>query len=72
MAGYDYELLFFSCRYHIDPSGTYIRFEAKAIGAGSEGAQSAIQESYTRVRKHLTCVQVLDSFSYPFLGLNSR
>lgn len=36
-------------RYHIDPSGTYIRFEAKAIGAGSEGAQSAIQEGYNKV-----------------------
>jgi 20S proteasome subunit alpha 5 len=24
--------------YHADPSGTYIRYEAKAIGSGSEGA----------------------------------
>lgn len=33
--------LFFS-----DPSGTYLQFKAKAIGAGSEGAQSTLQEKY--------------------------
>jgi 20S proteasome subunit alpha 5 len=27
-----------------DPSGTYIQYRAKAIGSGSEGAQSALQE----------------------------
>jgi 20S proteasome subunit alpha 5 len=44
IAGYD-ELdgpqLFFS-----DPSGTFVRYKAKAIGAGSEGAQSNLLESY--------------------------
>jgi len=44
LAGYD-DLdgpqLFFS-----DPSGTFVRYKAKAIGAGSEGAQSNLQESY--------------------------
>ena len=44
LAGYD-ELdgpqLFFS-----DPSGTFVRYKAKAIGAGSEGAQSNLSESY--------------------------
>jgi 20S proteasome alpha/beta subunit len=39
----------FSYRYHVDPSGTYIRFEAKAIGAGSEGAQVSIREGYNKV-----------------------
>lgn len=34
--------LFFS-----DPSGTFIRYKAKAIGAGSEGAQSNLSESYS-------------------------
>jgi len=34
--------------YHMDPSGTYYRFEAKAIGSASEGAQSALQESYNK------------------------
>jgi 20S proteasome subunit alpha 5 len=33
--------LFFS-----DPSGTFVRYKAKAIGAGSEGAQSNLEESY--------------------------
>lgn len=32
--------------YHLDPSGTYIRYCAKAIGSGSEGAQQALQEVY--------------------------
>lgn len=32
--------------YHTDPSGTFVRWKAKAIGAGSEGAQTALQEAY--------------------------
>eukprot|EP00884_Botryococcus_braunii_P016366 jgi/Botrbrau1/3412/Bobra.0337s0045.1 len=32
--------------FHTDPSGTYVKYEAKAIGSGSEGAQSALQEGY--------------------------
>jgi len=32
--------------FHMDPSGTYVRFSAKAIGSGSEGAQQSLQESY--------------------------
>lgn len=32
--------------YHTDPSGTYVRYKAKAIGAGSEGAQAGLQEDY--------------------------
>jgi 20S proteasome subunit alpha 5 len=45
LAGYD-ELeghqLFFS-----DPSGTFVRYKAKAIGAGSEGAQTNLNESWS-------------------------
>ncbi len=44
-AGYDRHigpLLYFS-----DPSGTYFQYKAKAIGAGSEGAQITLQEKYT-------------------------
>ncbi|KAJ6642276.1 Proteasome subunit alpha type-5 [Pseudolycoriella hygida] len=33
--------------WHMDPSGTYIQYDAKAIGSGSEGAQQNLQESYT-------------------------
>jgi len=32
--------------YHMDPSGTFLQHEAKAIGSGSEGAQQALQETY--------------------------
>ncbi|KIM32534.1 hypothetical protein M408DRAFT_327068 [Serendipita vermifera MAFF 305830] len=32
--------------YHTDPSGTYTRYEAKAIGSGSEAAQSDLQDKY--------------------------
>uniref|UniRef100_A0A131XDD5 Proteasome subunit alpha type n=1 Tax=Hyalomma excavatum TaxID=257692 RepID=A0A131XDD5_9ACAR len=32
--------------YHMDPSGTYVQYNAKAIGSGSEGAQQALQEKY--------------------------
>ena len=30
----------------MDPSGTYLQFDAKAIGSGSEGAQQSLQEQY--------------------------
>ncbi len=33
----------------MDPSGTYVRFEAKAIGSAHEGAQSALQDEYNKV-----------------------
>lgn len=32
--------------YHMDPSGTFVQFDAKAIGSGSEGAQQNLQEVY--------------------------
>ena len=32
--------------YLADPSGTFMQWDAKAIGAGSEGAQSELQEKY--------------------------
>jgi 20S proteasome subunit alpha 5 len=34
--------------FHTDPSGTFIQYEAKAIGAGSEGAQSTLQDKYSK------------------------
>ncbi|KAK9506878.1 hypothetical protein O3M35_008729 [Rhynocoris fuscipes] len=34
--------------YHMDPSGTFLHFDAKAIGAGSEGAQQSLQEHYNK------------------------
>lgn len=35
--------------YHMDPSGTFVQFDAKAIGSGSEGAQQSLQEVYHKV-----------------------
>ncbi|CAJ0924573.1 17820_t:CDS:2 [Entrophospora sp. SA101] len=32
--------------YHADPSGTFMQYDAKAIGSGSEGAQTELQEEY--------------------------
>ncbi|KXZ51966.1 hypothetical protein GPECTOR_11g89 [Gonium pectorale] len=32
--------------YHTDPSGTYVKYSAKAIGSGSEGAQSSLQDAF--------------------------
>lgn len=32
--------------FHTDPSGTFVQYKAKAIGSGSEGAQTALQEAY--------------------------
>ena len=37
-------------RYHTDPSGTFIRYDAKAIGSGSEAAQAELQEKWNKVR----------------------
>nr|KAJ3421241.1 Phosphatidylinositol (PI) 3-kinase [Polyrhizophydium stewartii] len=34
--------------YHADPSGTLTRYDAKAIGSGSEGAQTELQEQFHR------------------------
>lgn len=39
------ELRLGACRFHTDPSGTFVTYEAKAIGSGSEGAQSSLQVS---------------------------
>lgn len=41
-------------RFHTDPTGTYFSYDAKAIGSASEGAQSALQDSYHKVRYQST------------------
>lgn len=43
--------------YHAEPSGTFYRYDAKAIGSGSEGAQAELQNEYHKVRRipHVTC-----------------
>jgi 20S proteasome subunit alpha 5 len=37
--------------YSTDPSGTYTKYAAKAIGTGSEGAQATLQEQYHKSMK---------------------
>lgn len=36
--------------WHMDPSGTYIQYDAKAIGSGSEGAQQNLQVILTKIQ----------------------
>lgn len=38
--------------YHAEPSGTFYRYDAKAIGSGSEGAQAELQNEYHKVSTH--------------------
>lgn len=35
--------------FFMDPSGTYVSCDAKAIGSGCEGAQQSLQEVYNKV-----------------------
>lgn len=37
--------------FHTDPSGTFKRYQAKAIGSGFEGAQTQLQEHYNKSMK---------------------
>jgi 20S proteasome subunit alpha 5 len=34
--------------FHADPSGTYVAYDAQAIGSGSEGARTLLQERYNK------------------------
>ncbi|CDW97972.1 hypothetical protein, partial [Sporisorium scitamineum] len=49
--------------YHADPSGTFVRYDAKAIGSGSEGAQTELQDKYkkdmTLKEAEILCLRVL-------------
>ena len=41
--------------YQTDPSGTFAKFSAKAIGSGSEGAQTALQARGRGAQAALRC-----------------
>ncbi|KAF9505905.1 hypothetical protein BS47DRAFT_1334084 [Hydnum rufescens UP504] len=49
--------------FHTDPSGTFTKYEAKAIGSGSEAAQSELQEKFhkqmTLLEAHTLTLRVL-------------
>ncbi|MCL7049486.1 hypothetical protein MKW94_007085 [Papaver nudicaule] len=42
-------------KYYTDPSGTFWQCDAKAIGSGSEGADSSLQEQFNKVSLSLMC-----------------
>ncbi|KAI0095141.1 proteasome subunit alpha type 5 [Irpex rosettiformis] len=49
--------------FHTDPSGTFVRYEAKAVGSGSEAAQSELQDKWhkqmTLKEAHILTLRVL-------------
>jgi len=49
--------------YHTDPSGTFVRYDAKAIGSGSDAAQQALQDEFhkqmTLKEAHTLAIKVL-------------
>jgi 20S proteasome alpha/beta subunit len=49
LSGLMNEIMLHVSRYHTDPSGTFWQCNAKAIGSGSEGADTALQEHYELV-----------------------
>lgn len=49
------------CSFHTDPSGTFVTYEAKAIGSGSEGAQSTLQVSEHDVSSPVPSGDILGS-----------
>ncbi|KAI8423663.1 hypothetical protein MSG28_012711 [Choristoneura fumiferana] len=44
--------------FHMDPSGTFVQYDAKAIGSGSEGAQQSLKEVY---HKSMTLKEAIKS-----------
>ena len=52
----DASALIMYIRFHTDPSGTFMRYEAKAIGSGSEAAQSELQDKWNKVRNYTIAV----------------
>ncbi|KAG5457267.1 MAG: hypothetical protein BJ554DRAFT_2767 [Olpidium bornovanus] len=58
--------------FHADPSGTFTRLEAKAIGAGSEGAQSELQEEEHKVTIfYFVLIPNSDAVCNPLLGTHT-
>jgi 20S proteasome alpha/beta subunit len=52
-----------NCSFHTDPSGTFVRYDAKAIGAGSDAAQASLQEAYNKVRNALISRSSISEFT---------
>lgn len=45
--------------YHAEPSGTFYRYDAKAIGSGSEGAQAELVNEYHKYVSSLRFEKVI-------------
>jgi len=58
-----------SHRYHTDPSGTFVRYDAKAIGSGSEAAQSELQDKWHKVSMMLFLPSARLKFDYQQMTL---
>lgn len=53
------EMLLTSCSsYHAEPSGTFYRYDAKAIGSGSEGAQAELVNEYHKYVSVLPLIKI--------------
>lgn len=57
IAGFDAKLGY--QLFHMDPSGTYVQCDAKAIGSGCEAAQQSLEEAYHKEIKLQDGVKVL-------------
>lgn len=61
--------LWFTCfieyRFHTDPSGTFTKYAAMAIGSGSEAAQSELQDKFHRVGSVPPSMLLAHTYSYP-------
>ena len=56
--------------FHVDPSGTFMRYDAKSIGSGSEGAQTELQDSWHKVGQsnRQLLFQMFFTLTYPFFS----
>lgn len=65
-------VIFIGCRYHTDPSGTFVRYDAKAIGSGSEAAQSELQDKWYKVCHDSLYLCKLNITEHPFQQMTLR
>ena len=54
--------------FHADPSGTFMKYQAKAIGSGSEGAQTELQKEYHKVKNKKLKISYSTILIFPFVS----
>lgn len=47
--------------FHLDPSGTFTNYRAKAIGAASDGAEQNLREQYNEVKFTPALLRIMNS-----------